>query len=1092
MNLYRSNRVEQLLDPLAQALSRPTTDLITPQQVVVNSKGMERWLSMQLAQRTGICANLCWPYPFRVLHESFIAVLGEDAERLDAWNREPLSWAVLSVLPQLLEGQEFLPLRRYVADDPLKLQQLSRRIAGVFERYILYRHDLVRRWEAGAEQHWQAQLWRALRDTIPHPHLARLQHRFFDRMVGAEAIDGLPERVNVFGVSTLPPLVVRVFAVLAARAEVNLFLLCPSDQYWADLQTQKSAEFLARGFGMDQEDLHIEIRHELLASLGGLGQDFQHVLEDRTDYHEPQPELFAPPTGDGMLDVLQRDILQLTDRSQEGRVPLEPNDRSISVHSCHGAIRQVEVLQDQLLDLFDRFDDLQPRDVVVMMPDVENWSPLVHAVFDRAQDDPRYIPYRVADRSLRRDNPVAEALLAVMDLADARMTASQVLDLLGHDPVRERFGILPGELEDIAAWVKSSGIRWGIDAQHRVDWGQPAADGLNTWRFGLDRMLLGTAAVGGDQAIWQDVLPYDQIEGHRARLLGHVVDFCETLFATVRSLATPRTPQQWEAELGRAMERLLVSTEDNAWQHLQIRERLEQLGQHATDAAFTQPLDIEQLRSWLVELFDERVPAKGFLSGQLTFCAMVPMRTIPFRVVCLLGMDEGAYPRQASRMGFDLIARHPQRGDRSLREDDRYLFLETLLSARDALVITYAGRSIRDNKPRPPSVLVSELLDALDETFQVSEDTVRERVHFEHPLQPFSRKCFDVTAPKVLRSYDRSALRGALRRLEEPEPPQPLFSAKLPPPEGQRTLTVAELITYLKAPVKYLLTKRLGVRLDLREETIEDREPLVLGGLEQWSVATPLLRRATDGEALELAFESVRRQGVLPLGVPGACTFEETRSLVEVIAGVVEGHKRELGDLINPMPVDLVLNDGRVGGTLAPLRERGILLSTWSKVSAKFLLQAWVLHLAQNLARGPRETVLVGRNPDGPGAQRCAFRPVSDPAKRLSLLVRMYWRSWELPVPFFPNTGFRFIERGGDRDGQDFDWALNSARYPWKNNWGGESSDPYVQRVFGDADPLSPNWEWPEVEIPRRGFHKYAAFVYRPLLDHLERTTVKA
>ena len=1091
MNVYRSNRVERLLDPLARELTRPSPNLIAPQQVVVNSKGMERWLSMQLAQRTGICANLEFPFPFRVLHESFEAVLGPQAKRLDAWTREPLSWAVLATLPGLLGEAAFMPLRRYVNDDPLKLQQLSRRIAATFDRYILYRHDMVRRWEEGADSHWQAQLWRALAQRIEHPHLGRLERPFFDRMLSRAEVAGLPERISVFGISTLPPMLMRVFAVLARHTHVNLFLLCPSDQYWADLASRQKAEFLSRVFDLDRQELHLDVGNPLLGSLGRLGQDFQKVLEENADYGEPEPKLFETPPLNTLLGTLQRDILNLTDRNEVG--PVEPieGDRTISVHACHGAIRQVEVLQDQLLDLFDRLPTLQPRDVVVMMPDVETWSPLVHAVFDRSRDDDRYIPYRVADRSLRRDNPVAEGLLAVLGLVDARLTATEVLDLLGHDPVRERFAVLPTELEDIAEWIRAAGIRWGMDADHRVRWGQPAADGLNTWRFGLDRLLLGTAVPGRGRILWQDVLPYDEIEGHRSRLLGRLVDFCETLFGTLRRLRLARTPADWERELGRIMDTLLASTEDNAWQHLQVRTRLEDMVKHAESAGFDAQLEVEQIRAWLGELFDERVPASGFLSGQLTFCAMVPMRTIPFRVICLLGMDEGAYPRRHTRMGFDLIAQKPRAGDRSPREDDRYLFLETLLSARDALVITYAGRSIRDNKQRPPSVLVAELLDTLDETF--SGEPTRKRVVVEHPLQPFSKRCFDVDQPDAVRSYDKSALRGAMRRQEPPQRPAPLFRETLPPvPPDERNLTVAQLVAFLKAPVKYVLTKRLGIRLDSREDRTEDREPLALDGLGRWSVAAPLLDRATSGEELERSFESVRRRGVLPLGVPGECTFDEIRSLVEVVAGVVTRQKALLGDPVDPQPVDLVFDSGRLGGTLSPLRERGILQATWSKVAAKHLLEAWVLHLVQCMHRGPHTTVLVGRHPRQPGALHCTFRPVADPAKRLNVLVRMYWRNWEGPVPFFPATSFAFIEAGGDSPNpEQTDRALGSSRWKWGGKWG-ESTDAYVGRVFGSEDPLDPNWAQPRLQIPALGFHKYASFVYRPMLEHLDRKQVKA
>ena len=1051
MHVYKSNRVEKLIGPLARELRKPSGDPFAPEVVVVHSKGMERWLAMQIGQQLGICANVRFPFPGRIVQEAFAAALGDRARSLDAWRPESLLWTILGCLPGLHDRPGFEPLDSYLDDDPagLKRFQLAQRIARTFDRYATYRPDLVLDWERGVDTGggWQPELWRAVAERIDGGHLARLWRPFQDAMTRGDApLEGFPSRLFLFGVSTLPPLYMDVLARLARKTEVHLFQLAPSREWWAHVRTRRQIARAEAGlFGaVDPTDLHLEVGHPLLASLGRLGRDFQLILED-AEYDEPAGDLFEQPLRDDLLQGLQRDMLDLRVEAR----PIDDPDRSIEVHSCHGELRQVQVLQDRLLQLFKDLPSLQPRDIAVMMPDVEHWAPLVKAVFDRDDDDPRHIPFRVSDRSLRRDNPVAEGLIALMGLVDSRVTASQVLDLLSHEPIRLRYELGADDVEAVTAWVRESGIRWGIDADHRARVGVPA-EAQNTWRFGLDRLLLGIAMRGNDERLFQGVLPYDEVEGNSTRVLGRFIDLCERLFEHLEDLTEPRSLAAWNLAIDRLLTDFLVDDHEHAWQHQQVRSVLADAVARAQGVRFDEAITPEVLLGFLSSVFEESMPASGYLSGQVTFCAMVPMRSIPFRVVCMLGMDERAYPRRGRHLDFDRVD-GSRKGDRTPREDDRTLFLEALLSARDRLIVTYTGQDIRDNKPTPPSVMVSELLDALEST----RGDIRSRVTIDHPLQPFSPANFRAGDERRF-SFDDAYLEGARRLRSEREGLPAWLAEPLPPLEAPAEITLDDLYGFFgSGSLVRLMNRRLKVWFGRDEDAIEDREPFDLNALELWGLGSALLDKAVrvDDGSVDTFAEAVRAKGALPHGVPGDCVFEtRIKPLVEPLAARI---REQLGEHPRPaVRVDLVLSGVRVTGSVDGWTEKGRLLYSYSKLKAKHQLRAWIGHLASSVVEpGIGATRLFGRRAGG-GVAAYDYRTL-DPnwaRERLADLVALYRMGQSRPLPFFPETCLAWAEARAAND-----WGPPPAKATWraKDKWStrwdsGEGDDSHVRRALGD------------------------------------------
>ena len=215
---------------------------------------------------------------------------------------------------------------------------------------------------------------------------------------GGAALKQLPSRVSIFGISTLPKFYLELIEALAGYIEVHLFVMEPTPQWWQDIvSAREEGNILKKQPNRTAEDLHLERGNTLLASMGKLGRDFLGFVADLDS--AVHREHFIEPRGDTMLSSIQKDIFELRDPAQ--KASMAGNDRSIQVHSCHSEMREVEVLHDQLLALLSDNPDLQPQDIVVMMPDVATYAPFIEAVFDTPEIQKQRIPYSIADRTAR-------------------------------------------------------------------------------------------------------------------------------------------------------------------------------------------------------------------------------------------------------------------------------------------------------------------------------------------------------------------------------------------------------------------------------------------------------------------------------------------------------------------------------------------------------------------------------------------------------------------------------------------------------------------------------------------------------------------
>lgn len=1110
--VHRSNRVEELALELGELLARPVGGPLVPEPIVVANRGMAVWLSMQLARRFGVWSGAEFPFPRRFVARMLQAVLGERARSLDVDERERFLWTVLPQLSESLDTPAFAELRAYCRDDPTGVArfQLAQRVAGLFDEYLVHRPDLVLGWERGIGDDWQAELWRSVVATTGPDHFAGLQEAFFSALANAhERPVELPARVTVFGVSTLPPVLLRMLSALARFVDVHVFVLSPSRQWWAGIRSHREILRELRRASPDALP-SLDEGNPLLASLGAVGREFQAVLEGETEYVESSRDLYVDPPHDRALAVLQSDVLQLRWRGRDplGRSTAEPltlsdDDDSIGVFACHSRLREVEVLHDRVLDLLARDPTLQPRDIVVLATDIDEYAPLVEAVFERDRNDPTYLPWCIADRSARAESPTLEAWSRILALVGGRATASELLDLLVLEPVQLRLGIAPDDVDTIARWVAEAGIRWGIDARHRKRHGQPAHEEA-TWRFGLRRLLVGWALPTERRELFGGVLPYDEIEGQRGDLLGRFAEFCERLFALASALERPRSPRQWQVDLETVIADLLAPRPLREWELDELRGAIAAVADAADAAGFTGEVQLPAFHEAVLDKLGTDRPARGFMSGGITICGLQPMRAIPFRVVAIVGLGDTDFPRSSPPLAFDLVRASPRLGDRSRRADDRYVFLEAVLSCRQHLLLGYVGQSSQDDRDLPPSVVLAELLDALDDAFVVEgddrPDAVRRRIVVRQPMQPFSPRAFGASDDPRLFSYTRAWLEGARALVGQRDGQRraPLFLHPLAPPERDEddTVRLDRLVRFYQQPVRELLRRRLDVDLRTWEDDIGDREPMELDGLQRWRLGDELLRQRMGGVDPDHALTLLRGGGGLPLGAVGLALFEDLGYEIDRILEAVR--LRRQGPVgAREVALDVPTSTGpvRIVGRLDELDGSGRLVARFSRPRAKHQLWLWIEHLVLCATTPDTEptSAMIGRTDANSELVVVELAPVAEPVRLLADLVELYRVGLREPLLLFPDASMAFAECFLET--RDPDAALAAARKQWRSGGAGfekfEPSSPEVRRVFGDPqaahasdDVFAPDYRLFDDAPPAGGsFMELACRVFGPLVQ---------
>ena len=1130
-----SHRSEVLADTLTGWLRTHPLLPLESEVVLVQSNGMAEWIKIELARQGGVCAATRVELPSRFLWRTYRQVLGAANVPPDSpLDKLPMTWRLMALLPGCLQDPVFQPVAGFLrGDEPDRLLQLASRLADLFDQYQIYRPDWLQDWaagrnvlrkaaghdELGEDQLWQAELWRRVLATLDDSQRQATRPALHARAL-AHLQSGLPlaspvaRRVSVFGMSHMPGHLLEMLAALAAHSQVLLAVPNPCQYHWGDiidgrewLQAERRrhayrGEALA-GLPLAQMHLHAPT---LLAAWGRQGRDFIRQLDAFDDLQAAQQVTQWPrldffddvPGEDGtrLLAQLQRRIRDLEPSS--GGTPaqsLRKDDRSVTFSVAHSPVRELEVLHDQLLQWFHTSPEpLSPRDVVVMVPDIEVMAPAIRAVFGQyKRSDARFIPYDIADLGAQAISPLIHAVEWLLALPQQRSRMSELVELLEVPALAARFGLKDEHLPTLTRWMAGSGIRWGLSAEHRAGLGLGVCGDDNSALFGVQRMLMGYACGADpvDDGVSSGVSPYSEVGGLDAELAGSLAHLLQALIDWWQTCTQSATPAQW-AEHCRAMLAALFKPRDD-----NDRNALAALDQALNDwvracgeAGFAEAVPLAVARSaWLEALKTPRLEQR-FRAGGVTFCTLMPMRAIPFKAVCLLGMNDGDYPRRSPRADFDLMGLPgmTRPGDRSRRDDDRQLMLEALLSARQVLYVSWSGRSVRDNSEQPPSVLVSQLRDEIDLLW--GKDTAK-GLTTVHPLQPFSRAYFEAGSGLLTYAKEWRAAQEVQRGDGASETGTPSSALALLPPlmaanEQAPIISLAQLARFLRKPVGAFFRERLQVHLEDERSELHDEELFGLGGLDLYQLLDHELQHVpADLSADELpshaarVVQHLREAGALPLAGVGTLEAQKLTHILQTQLAAALHERGAYPDMAERVLVDqaypqihpqVSLQDvlggmlsGEGGQMLLSLRANDVadLKPKTPLARPEKLIDIWLQSLSAAAMGQSVRCVVVGRNavvrvpPQDPEAARA----------QLQTLLATWAEGMRWPLPLPPDVALQWLK---DKENTN---ALADAYEGSDFKSAEKDKDPALARTYPTVQDL----------LAKGALDRLAQAVYAPL-----------
>lgn len=1040
-DVYYSNELNRLFAHLAERIGCPETagerlDPLQPEYIMVQTPGMERWLSLALAQRLGVCANVVFLNPNDVISRLVNGLYPEERPEASVFDSQYLNWAVYDQLcgPFLQEPAAKL-LVDYIDGDDLRRLQLANEIADGFFQLMAYRPAWIQRWDQGLanvpddpHEAWQMALWQQIAIRYTHGPIV---HRVSQVAQLIDQLDHMPlsrikqvlPRLWVFGISTLAPLHIRVLSALSRVLPVRLYTLTPTDSYWADLKTDRQRLRLRLSLNAlpdtASDDVVTQLLHDdpsppLISHCGKMGREFQALLLDLVPNLEEHSVCNVPREPVSMLDYVKSDLFTLTDRCEPGAVKpvIAPEDTSIRVISAHNAMREVEILYQHMLNWFDRDSTLRPDDVLVMTPDIETYLPMIQTVFSPIAGKPR-LPFSVADRSVRNESRIADALLMLLGIFQSRLEVTALLALLEIPAIHTRFNLKPRDLDTVEHWIRETGIAWGKDTGEKTARGlAPVSDG--TWRQGLDRLVLGYALPDQNYQLFQDQVPYTHVEADQTRILSNVLVFMEAIFSYGDYCRQPRTLSQWAGFLEQVLDRFFNPDPEAEREFNYLRQALDQLGQANQITRMTHRIALAEIRQWLNYFLSQNKFGFGFLSGNITFCSMIPMRSLPFKIIALLGMNDGLFPRQTRRSPFDLVLNHPALGDRKQEDSDRYLFFETILSAQEKLWISYVGKSSYDNTPRLPSIVVQELLESLSATMQLPGPVTES--HFLHPWSP--QYFLPAAVPQSgYFTYLTEHLAAAQSRLK----PAAAASPQLRPgenlgPPGDYIITVEELIQFYVNPARWFLNRGLNARLVSPEEGVSDTECFALTHLDRYHLTDALLQAQAlsenpgDGLAMVRHRAYFAKTAALPAGTLGGASFAEAVIKLDNLISEVPGFgipDRKVPDVAVDVTEKWPGHRVRIMGSLTDCYEvYGLVRFRPGTLKFRDRMALWIQHVLYLMSKpadyGSRSRFVDGKSPMCLGA-------LTAPETHLRLLASGFLTGQHQVFPFVLPVSWTFV-----------------------------------------------------------------------------------
>lgn len=1015
--LIHSNRLEQLAEHLADSINESDDALpLVPATVIVPHPGMARWLKLWLAQRLGICANIDFPLPGAFAWQILSAWIGPLPAQ-SSFERKTLLWRILSLLPELAVEERDTTITSCLQNDinGLRSYRLAARLTEIFDHYLVYRSDWLLAWEQGRmlglgdQEVFQAKLWRHLVANTTDLPPSTLFQKIFDQVDALPPAATLPQkRIHCFGLSQLAPLYVNLLQVAARKHQVRFYQLNPSLHYWADLVSERELarlKALWTKHGRKDQGDYFEVGHPLLSSWGKPGRFLLKQLHEGN--LDNDVDLFVHPERNTLLHKLQKSILHI--EPSHCKFLSEKNDHSFTIHGCPNRLREVEVLQDALLAAFQNDPTLKPSDVVIMVPKINDYASLITAVFETAPKEHR-IPYRIADRSQLEQHPIIHSFRTLLSIDNCRFTCNEILEFLATPALARRFDISSSERNILVKWMKESGIRWGIDGAFRAELGVGNyAD--YTWEYGLQRLFVGYAC-GDNVEEWRGVAPYGDIEGQSVQALGKLTCLLDRLCDLRKTLQTHKTLKEWMNILRQLIDDFFSPTPEDSETFAaldELRHVLTTLNDtNANMESETTRLSIAVVRAALDTELSQVSLLSRFPGTGMTVCTLVPLRAVPFRLIAILGLNSSEFPCTASRDSLNLMFTHPREGDRLRRDDERFLFLEALLAARDTVHLSYVAKSSKDGKPRSPSILIEELIEFFShQNFSDDLEKAKNYLIRHHRLYPFCTDYF--SGEETQRSFAHQWLLAA--RTTPTQSCEKIFipSTSKINKEIPKEIKLDDLLRFYLNPSKFQLREHLGIDLDSQSNNITDEEPFSLDALERYLTRDQLFTLGLEKGTLPKTLSpALRAKGLFPAGKAGENRYFSERESIETLVNLIRESSLETKtDLIKfELPFEDILLNG-----LIKSHHKNVVLSRVGSLRGKYLLQAWIHHLIYtHIFEENSQRYVFGINNKKISTMKFFGLEKAFAYQQLSGLIDIYRSSFTHPILLFPDTGFSYIE----------------------------------------------------------------------------------
>jgi exodeoxyribonuclease V gamma subunit len=1043
IQLYVSNSLPKLSAQLCIDLGKNNMGVFDKKHVVTQTEGMNNWLKINIAGHLGIAANCFFSKPNDAVSDIYYLLGGKGKPVLSV---DYLKWNIYHLLTDPLFMNKFPFIAGYFKNSDIKQIALATKVADLFDQYQIYRPDIITSWNntdiTAVSDDWQQWLWISIHALVEDKMLDKtniIQH----------IVDALKEQQNqlllktklphlhFFGIAVITPFYLSLFNELSKHISISFYLLNPAPtSYWLEDKSEKEiSRFIQKAKKKTDPDEYFSTGNALLNSWGSIVKDsFSLLFEDERNINLYDDSLVDEPTTPiTLLKKVQHDIFFNLSSAERNEIKeIDVKDGSIIINSCFTQVREVEVLYNYLVELVDTKNEaFSPRDIVVMVSDIDNYAPYIRAVFDNA---PYRFPYTIADESISIGNALFNAIELILNLQLDSLKAEEVLELMESKYIRDRFSIK--DISMIRKVVDAANIRFGLDGEHDND------TRLVSWHYGLKRIMYGLCISGepllelGNEVL----IPLDFIEGGDSDDVVHFCYFMQVLEIIIKQRSTPKSIAQWGAYMQEFVERLVFQAgEKEDEDYHQLINYLEKI--ILLEDVSNVPIGFEVFKHSFLEILEKETKAKSFASAGITFCSLIPMRSIPFKVVALLGMDFDKFPRKDVKLSFNLLDKQRRKGDRNVKENDKHLFLETLLSAEKYFYISYIGKSVKDGTKIPPSSLVDELVEYIIQGVATKDEKLKDVLINAHPLHGFSQLYFNGSGLVSYLSDEKYKLQGNIP-----------VATKEEIAVDFNEIAVTDLMQFFKDPIKWYFNKAFGIYYREDDLLLPDTEVFSIDKLSSWQINQDLFQLSET--EYEQYFEKKSRQGVFPLKNMGTVTYQSMLSEIEPKKELIESVKKRA--LHTKIEININLGNAGIAGFLTNVYEDKLIAYTDSKIYRKHIVEAFVSYmiaLAQGFELEFHFVVLQSKNvfsiSKGTISKNEAF-------ERLKVFVDYYKSGFNTPFLFYPGFKMNPYKLFEDEDGSGFEQKIRKIKYDSHDY---TFTDPYMLKAYENKFFVEANYD---------------------------------